>query len=346
MIKAVRYGVARGPLGWLGSKQIRFVSPVAARTEQPLVARVYRQLERDFGLLAPPVALHAGAPETLAACWTMLRETMVVPGLVPRSTKEAVATAVSAANACTYCVAVHNATFDVFLGRRSAETVDPATESITAWAAGGERPTNPVPAEHIPELVGVATLLHYLNRMVTLFLLDVPLPPGVPGIALGRVSHVLGRVIREAADRGPEPGASLDLLPPAPFCPVDLAWTAGNATIAEAFVRASHAIERAGEHSVAEPVRALLTAELAGWRGEKRGPSRAWVDTAVLPLPVEHRAAGRLALLTAFAPYQADDSIIDACHHGDQTLLELTSWAGMAAARHLGARMWRASVRG
>src|SRR5690242_10016741 len=90
--------------------QIRHVAPVRPGPGTDLVARVYDQVERDFGMLAPPVALHAPAPGVLAAAWLMLRETLIASGRVERAAKEAVGTAVSIGNACPYCVEVHSAT--------------------------------------------------------------------------------------------------------------------------------------------------------------------------------------------------------------------------------------------
>jgi len=90
--------------------QIRYVAPVRPGAAPGPVAEVYAQMERDFGMLAPPVALHAAAPDILAAIWLMLRESTLVPGALDRAAKEAIATAVSAANACPYCVEVHGTT--------------------------------------------------------------------------------------------------------------------------------------------------------------------------------------------------------------------------------------------
>jgi hypothetical protein len=70
--------------------------------------------------------------------------------------------------------------------------------------------------------------------------------------------------------------------------------------------------------------------------------NRAWLDDAVTGLPNADRAAGRLALLTALASYQVTSSVVDAFrsrHPGDTTLIELTSWASMASARQVGARL-------
>src|SRR5690606_8869078 len=42
--------------------QVRHVTPVRPRAARGLVAEVYAGLERDFGMLAPPVILHSPVP--------------------------------------------------------------------------------------------------------------------------------------------------------------------------------------------------------------------------------------------------------------------------------------------
>jgi hypothetical protein len=181
-------------------------------------------------------------------------------------------------------------------------------------------------------------LFHYFNRMVNVFLTEVPLPPGAPRLALGPVMRILGRRMGPAARRAHQPGAALDLLPAAPL-PGDVSWAAGDARTADAFARGCAAVDAAGTRSVPEPVRDLIAAELAGWHGEQRGPSRAWADKAVAGLPEADRPAGRLALLTALASGQVDRSVIAAFRAGspgDSSLVELTAWASFAAARRIG----------
>jgi hypothetical protein len=129
---------------------------------------------------------------------------------------------------------------------------------------------------------------------------------------------------------------------PAAAVPDDLAWSAGQPIIAEAMARAAGAIDAAGERAVPAAVRALVTTRVAGWDGRPTGPSRAWVDDAVAGLPVADRSAGRLALLTALASYQVDRSVVDDFRRyrsGDETLVELTSWASLTAARRIGSRL-------
>jgi AhpD family alkylhydroperoxidase len=340
-------------LGQLGLTQVRHVTPVRPRAAGAIASQVYEQVERDFGILAPPVALHSPAPMVMAAVWVMLRESLVVRGQVERAAKEAVATAVSEANTCPFCETIHSGTLASLSGARgplgladggAAPAADPRLSTAAAWAAAcatesGALRSGPVyPAEQLPELIGTAVLLHYLNRMVNVFLVEVPLPPRVPRIALRPVMGVLGGMIRKAGAGPLPPGASLGLLPAAPL-PADLGWAAANPVLADGFARAAAAIDAAADRTVAEPVRELVLAELAGWGGESRGLSRSLVTDAADRLPAPHQAAGRLALLTAFASYQVDDQIVEACRRGqrgDEELITLTAWASLAAARRIG----------
>jgi AhpD family alkylhydroperoxidase len=336
--------------------QIRHVSPIRPRAARGLVAAVYAQVEQEFGMLAPPVTLHSPAAEPLAACWLMLRETLLASGLAERAAKEAVASAVSAANACPYCVTVHSATLDGLAHRGDAAALaanqidsvtDPALRGLAAWAHAGTAPeraamaTAPFPADHAPELIGVCVTFHYLNRMVNVFLGDGPLPPDIPAMVRTTALRLLGRFMARSARDHIQPGAALRLLPDRPL-PRDLSWAASNRSVAGAFARASTAIGSAARRSVPEPVRELVMVELAQWNGQPAGLGRAWIDDAVSRLRPAQRPAGRLALLTAVASYQVGQHDIDEFRRHqpeDHVLIELTSWASLAAARRIGGWM-------
>ncbi len=332
-------------LGQLGLTQVRYVSPVRLGAARGLVGRVYDQIESEFGVLAPSVALHSPAPEVLAAAWLMLREVLVVTGTVDRTAKEAVSAAVSVGNTCPWCTAVHSATFSGLSGSPLRQITDPRLAAIAAWATdsgteeGALRHEAPFPAGQVPELVGTAVLLHYFNRMVNVFLTELPMPPGAPRFALGPVMRVLGPKIRSASARPHQPGTSLEWLPAAAL-PPDLSWAGGNRVVADALARGCGVVDAAGARSVPPSVRDVVMTELSDWHGEQRGPSRAWVNGAVSALPMAQRPAGRLALLTALASYQVDRSVIGEFRSGgasDAALIELTSWASLMAARRVGA---------
>ncbi|MEV4374183.1 carboxymuconolactone decarboxylase family protein [Nonomuraea sp. NPDC049637] len=331
--------------------QVRYVRPVRPGAARGLVARVYEQVERDFGMLAPPVALHSPAPRALAACWLVLRESLLAAGAAGRVAGELVAREVSAGNACPYCVDVHGATL------RALTPADPGLRPLAAWARASAAPGAggpPVTGAAAVELVAVAVTFQYLNRMVNVFLGDSPLPPELPGAARGSALRVFGALMRPAARRPAPPGGSLGLLPGAPL-PDDLAWAGGVARLGEAFARAAAAIEEGGARRLPVQVRELVAERVSGWDGVPPGPGDGWADQAAAALPPAQRPAARLALLTALASHQVDartvgefraatpgpaaptDAAPTDAALADAALVEAASWAAMTAARRTGA---------
>lgn len=317
----------------------RHVRVVKRRHATGLVADVYRQVEHDFSMLAPPVALHSAAPEVMAASWMILRETLLAQGFADRAGKEAVATGVSIANGCPYCAEVHGMTLEAMSAAESDVDV------LTEWArASATAPVAvPFPPEKAAELIGVAVAFHHYNRMVNVFLSESPFPSHVPESAKPKARKVLGGVLRPGPG-GPIAGASLDFLPAVPL-PEDLGWARSNGVVAEAFARAYAAVEAAGVRSVPASVRELVHKRLSTWDGRPPGISRSWVDETVAGLADADRAAGRLAMVIAFASYQVDDVLVEEFRRtapGDDTLVELAAWASLAAARRIST--WLAGV--
>ncbi|WP_116049801.1 carboxymuconolactone decarboxylase family protein [Amycolatopsis palatopharyngis] len=326
--------------------EVRYVSPVRPAGATGLVAAVYAQVERDFGMLAPPIGLHSPAPDVLAAGWIMLRESLVASGVVSRRAKETVATVVAKANECPYCVEVHGMALGAFglrdeaaaigLGRVDLVT-DPGTRAVAAWAEGAELPAE-MSIEAVPELVGVAVTFHYLSRMSNVFLGRSPIPAGVPASVRGTARALLGRLLRP---NDAPPGASLSLLPETASYPSP-SWTVGNQVMAAAFARADAAVDAAGGRVVPPRVRTVVQRELEAWDGQPRGMSRSWVEAILAELPEQERPVGRLCLLTAMASSQVDALVVEEFaggHPGDRELVEAASWASLAAAKVLGTRL-------
>jgi len=353
----MRTRLVRTALRGLAMAQVRHVDPVPFRSAPPLIAGIYRDLELQFGILAPPIALHSPAPDVLSASWLMLCAAMLERGAVGRADKETVAATVSAANTCPYCVTMHDPRLGGLVAAQDWAAIaqghpesiaDPRVRAIALWArarahARAEPAASPFTADQEPEPIAVAVLFQYINRMVNVFLTDLPLPPGVPARAMGAIAPVLLWLTRSPARPAAEPGGALGLLPDAPL-PADLSWAERNPAVAQAFARAAAAIGAAGERSVPSAVRELVRAELDSWDGLPKGLSRAWAATAAERLAPAERPAARLALLTAMASYQVEDSDVAAFRVGrpaDSTLIEVTSWASLEAARLTGARMAR-----
>lgn len=339
--------------------QVRWISPVrwGGAGADPRVMAIYREMERVFGVISPPIALHSPAPDTMAAAWTLLYETLLVPGRISRAEKEAIATVVSVGNECPYCVTIHGIMMKTLDHKQAAsaiaadslaEVTDPGVRAISEWARASARVETaasyapPFAAADAAEAVGIVLQFQYINRMVNVFLGDAPLPEKAPSAAMRVVGPMLSRLMLSGYQNSAPAGGSLDLLPAAPLPPA-LWWAAGSPDIAQAVARADAAVASAGRRSVPRAVRSLVHAELASWNGQHRGPSRAWVEHAVRELPDSQRAAGRLALLVALASYQVDEAVIKdfrATQPSDTALVELTSWASMAAAVRAAGWAW------
>ncbi|RSN26703.1 alkylhydroperoxidase [Streptomyces sp. WAC 05977] len=291
-------------------REVRYVRPVSFGRATGLVRDVYGRLERDFGMLAPPVALHSPSPDVLAASWVMLRESLVAAGETSRADREIVATLVSQENSCPYCVEVHGMALDS-LGRSSEASAIASGRPVADPRAGTLSPGARA------ELTAVAFAFHYLNRVVSVFLGPSPLPSSVPDSARAKAKAVLGRFLRPV--EGASPGESLELLPPGSG---DFGWAAGNPVVADAFFRASSVFAAL---AVPSAVREVVERELSTWDGLSPGLSRSWVDAFDDP-------GVRLALVVAKAPYQVDDALVAAAGLGDRELVELVGWAGFTAA--------------
>ena len=336
-----------------GFDRVRYIAPVRPEAATALVAAVYEQLSRDFQLLAP-LTLASPLPTLLAARWTILRET-VIAGAAPRLEKELVAEAVSKANACPYCVAAHALMVrgggldgvGQALARGDAEAIaNPRLRSIATWALNTRSPDRPAvlsppfDERSASEFVGTAVAFHTTNRLVDVFLEASPFasPAGLKWAAALLTKPAASTFARRLVELAPSPGESLSLLPAAPF-PPDMAWAASNAVVAGAFARAASVLDSLGGSLVPEAARATVLEHVDRWRGEAMGPSRAWVEDALLPVAEPARAAARLSLLVTLASFQVDGDVVKSFREqspSDEALLGMVAWAAFTAARRVG----------
>lgn len=339
---------------------IRHLRPVPPADATGLVAEVYAQAERDFGLL-PPVPLHSPIPPLLAGSWCVLRETLLV-GRQPRALKEAVAAAVSRLNRCPFCVDAHTLMMaaaderraaDVIAAGKDAEIDDPALRHAVAWAAAHRTPhapelaDPPFPAGDTAEMIGTAMAFHYINRMAHVFLPETPYPIAAKW-AKGLVRRVAAGGFAKRVRGNRPPGESLFLLPEAEL-PADHPWAAASPTVAGAFARFSAVVKAAAREGLPEPVRESVEARLSTWDGSDPGLSQAWLERDLAEISKEDRPAGRLALLTVFASYRITDADVTDYrirHPEDRHLLGAVSWSSYVAARQVGLWLWAALPEG
>jgi alkylhydroperoxidase family enzyme len=343
-------------------RQIRYVRPVPVAAGTGLVARVYDHVQADMRLVVPPALLHSPVPELLAAYWVLMREGVVATGVADREAKEAVATAVSVANVCPYCVDMHSVSMytladeadaEAIAGDRAGEVRDPSLRQVAEWARTAHQLDSPavLPASVSPaqraELIGAVVALEYLTRMVNVFLPNYLVPPGLGPRARRRFKQAASVFMRQTLHEAREPGQSLDLLPAAAV-PAGEEWAIPAPAVAQAVARSYAVFEAAGARSLSPEVRGLVLGRLGEWRGEQTGLSTAWCEKLLTGLSPADRAAGRLAMLTVFASYRITEDLVAEFrrhHPADSALLEVTGWASFAAASLIGRRQGEAAHR-
>ena len=330
---------------------IRYIQPVALKSTEGLVARVYPQIKKEFGALVEPFTLHSSSPELLAGAWSACRESLLV-GNVRRDVKEAVAATVSRINQCPYCVDAHTIMLNATSARNTAEAIlhqrddkiqDATVRSIVKWAAASRSPgakvllSPPFSHKDAPEIIGTALFFHYMNRMVSVLLSNTPLPSNHP-LLKGFFKRMAGWFFSSAIHRSKALGASLELLPESEL-PADLAWAKRSPNIAGAFARFAAVVNRAGSDFIPEDVRDCVVKHVQAWDGKDPKLGRHWVEEAMNGLNEKSKDIGRLVLLTAVAPYQVDEGVVNAFTAqitGDNRLLGALAWGSFTAARRIG----------
>ena len=98
-------------------------------------------------------------------------------------------------------------------------------------------------------------------------------------------------------------------------------------------------VDRAAKELLPADVRTCVRAQVAAWDGAYPELARGWTERALSGMDETSEVAGRLALLTALAPYQVDEGVVQAftAHSpGDDKLLSALAWRSLTAARRIG----------
>lgn len=304
-----------------GRTAVKYVSPIPPNEADGLLAEMYDQLNDEY-LVAPPFTLHSPVPELLAGLWSIFRESLVV-GQVPRVVKEAVASGVSKANRCPFCVESHTLSVHAGAGRDIAAAIErgdyeaiEASEirEVAEWAEATRAPgadiltDPPFTRDHAPEIIGTALTFHYINRMVNIFCEASPFPlPSVLDRLRGIMHRIATPMVRDVIGRSPTPGRSLAPLPEAELSK-DMEWASSNGTIARAFAGFAAIADGEADERFSSDVLNVVRGQVAGWNGGDPGFGRDWIETPTADLTDSARPAARLALLAAFASYRVDDA--------------------------------------
>jgi hypothetical protein len=232
---------------------------------------------------------------------------------------------------------------EAIIAQRDDQIRDAAVRSIVKWAAATRSPgakvllSPPFSHKDAPEIIGTALFFHYVNRMASVLLSDTPLPSNHP-LLKGFLKRMAGWFFSKAVHRSKPSGASLELLP-ASELPADLAWAKRSPNIAGAFARFAAVVNRAGREFIPQDVRDCVVEQVQAWDGKDPKLGRHWVEEAMSRLDEKSKDIGRLVLLTALAPYQVDEGVVNAFSThltGDDRLISALAWGSFTAVRRIG----------
>ncbi|GAA4563831.1 carboxymuconolactone decarboxylase family protein [Micromonospora coerulea] len=319
----------------------RFFTPAPAKAATGVTAEVYRQLRDEFLGPVPTFQALSAVPEVLAATWALMREALLA-GDASRVDRELVASAVSRANRCRFCVDAHVMLLHALGEHELAEVVarggtppEPRHAELVAWAEASRSPkaagwTSP----YRPEVTGTLLAFHFINRVVSALLDPDLLPGGLQRSPL--VRSVGGRLYARTARELKEPGRSLPLLDAGATAAPD--W-AGDSPVGVAYASLRSAAMRGGD-LLGDVARQTVTATVRWEDGKFPARPADWAVDLVRDVPGTDRIGTRIALLAAFAPsaISAGDVALWRLSHpadADADLVRLVAYGAITATDHV-----------
>lgn len=317
----------------------RFFAPTPARVATGRTAAVYQQMRDEFLGPLPTFQALSVVPDVLAATWALMREALLA-GDASRVDRELVASAVSRANHCQFCVDAHVLLLHALGEPKLAGAVargetppEPRHADLVRWAQASRNPratgwTSP----HRPELTGTLLAFHFINRVVSALLDSDLLPGGLQRAPL--VRSVGGRLYARAAREPKEPGRSIALLDPATT--TSPGW-AGDSPVGVAYASLRNVAAQGGD-LLGDVARQTVDATVR-WE-DGRFPVRPadWAVDLVRDVPGRDRIGTRIALLAAFAPGAislGDVALWRLSHPADADLVRLVAYGAITATDHV-----------
>jgi AhpD family alkylhydroperoxidase len=287
----------------------------------------------------PTFQVLSAVPEVLAATWALMREALLA-GDTPRVDRELIASVVSRANRCRFCVDAHVMLLHALGEHGLAEVIArgetppmPRHAELASWAEASRSPAAAAWTNRYgPEATGTLLAFHFINRIVSALLDPDLLPGGLQRSPLVRSAG--GRLFAKTARELKEPGRSLPLLASETAAPP--AWAADSpvgvayASLRDAAAKGGDLLSEVGRETVSATVR---------WE-DGRHPARPveWAADLVRDLSGADRVGTRIALLAAFAPGAITPGDVAAWRHShpaDADLVLLVAYGAITATDHV-----------
>ncbi len=328
----------------VGHKTIKYLKPVIYRESIGDIRKIYDEINLDY-VLGPPFTIHAALPELMAGVWSLVRETMIVNRHVNRLTKEAVAGGVSTSNQCPFCVEIHL--------KMSGGRTEKNKNDIFEWSKNHYSPNSkliidpPFSQEEAPEIIGTALAFHYINRMVSVFVTDYPLPvPRFFKFLKPTISSFFKlTAAKNITGLNVNPGTSLKRMPDA-ILPEEFSWAHSNTHISDCFAGFDTIISRVGENHISFDVRKKILTFLGNWNGDIQEIGNRWLEEEILQIEDnEKKVLARLILLASIQPYKITEQHIIELRkqdYKDEQLIAAASWGSWQATKRISSWLSRA----
>lgn len=322
-------------------RTIKFLTPIKYSDSTGDIRRIYDEISYDY-VLGAPFTLHASNPKIMAGMWSLVRESLIVNGKVNRITKEAIAGGVSISNQCPYCHEAHIKMSGGKIGKEHATLFEWSKSHYTGNSLIQNPPFTIIES---PEIIGTALAFHYVNRMVSVFVTEYPLP-------LPRFLHWLKPIISSffKMTAGVNitgvmaiPGISLERLAPIPVSK-EFSWAESNPHIKNSFSGFDELINRIGKEVIPLRVKTTLSNYMAEWTGENQGFGNKWIDDVTKDLEHSEKIIAQFLLRIATEPYKITEAHINEIKKvglGDSELIAIASWGSWQATKKIGERIGR-----
>ncbi|MGC1213935.1 MAG: carboxymuconolactone decarboxylase family protein [Micromonospora sp.] len=317
----------------------RFFTPAKASAASGLTGEVYRQLRDEFLGPVPTFQALSAVPEVLAATWALMREALLA-GDASRVDRELVASAVSRANRCRFCVDAHVMLLHALGEHELAEVIarggtppEPRHAELVGWAEASRSPRAAAwSSPYGPEVTGTLLAFHFVNRIVSALLDPDLLPGGLQRSPMVRSG--VGRLYARTAREPKDPGRSLALLDTGTAAPPG--W-AGDSPVGVAYAALKNAATQGGD-LLGEVARQTVTATVRWEDGRYPARPADWAVDLVRDVPGTDRIGTRIALLAAFAPGAisvGDVALWRLSHPADADLVRLVAYGAITATDHV-----------
>jgi alkylhydroperoxidase family enzyme len=279
----------------------------------------------------------------MEAAWSLVRETLIVNGKIDRITKEAIAGAVSTSNKCPFCVAAHI--------EMSGGKVITGREQLSKWSTSHYTPNAPIildppfSNDEAPEIIGTAMAFHYINRMVSVFLIDFPLP--LPEFLAWMKPHITaffnlaaaGNITKVVA----KPGTSLDWVS-GDLRKAKFTWAEPNTHILKCFNGFDKLIGEIEVKGNGDSAMEAASKYIEQWNGEFPDLGNQWLVSAIESLSEKNLVLAQFILLVALQTNKISEELISTLKKyqlTDKELLTYAAWGAWKAARKIGERIGR-----